>query len=356
MCVAPYEIRPGVKVNCGSCDWCRENRVLDFVGRCLAESYVSSRTLAVTLTYGAADEARAAQLHYRDVQLMLKRLRNDGFSVRYMCVGEYGSLKARAHWHCILFFRGKDPNQPVARNVSWKYWPHGFSYFQEPDYGGFKYLLKYTLKETDPGKPDLKQVRLSKNPPLGADYFLGRAKLFVDNRVAFQSPQYSFPGVVTRGGKTRLFWLQDRSLERFLENYCRLWNEAYGCNPPNTPELWQYLYDPLAKREADLDPAAFANLIENRRDAARKFVQINSALISETATPVQTGFLLLPPDGVLVSYSDGSAVLIWEGRKWQLSVNGTARGTVSNQLTLSGLTASLISDASAWLCQRAFGR
>ena len=36
-----------------------------------------------------------------------------------MIAGEYGERKGRAHWHAVLFFKGKVPSLPIGRSTSW---------------------------------------------------------------------------------------------------------------------------------------------------------------------------------------------------------------------------------------------
>lgn len=106
MCLSPVQIKytPGdyhgskdepftQMVACRTCQLCRSNRVNDLVGRSFAEQCTASASYAVTLTY-RGDGPETALLRYRDIQLFLKRLRKDGYTVRYICAGEYGSKKA----------------------------------------------------------------------------------------------------------------------------------------------------------------------------------------------------------------------------------------------------------------------
>lgn len=144
---------------------------------------------------------------------MLKRLRIEGFSVRYLCAGEHGEKKGRAHWHIILFFQGKVPPGLVLESrVEWKYWEHGFIYAQNADYGGFSYILKYTLKDVEQ-RAFKKKLRLSKYPPIGSVYFLHLAERMADGGFAMHSPEYSFSDVVVRSAdgkyRPRKFWLWD---------------------------------------------------------------------------------------------------------------------------------------------------
>ena len=250
MCKSPVLIN-AMALPCHKCALCRANRHSDLIGRCLAEQSVSSLTLAVTLTYRGFGP-KTAVLHYRDVQLFLKKLRKAGYKVRYICAGEYGSLRGRAHWHVVLFFRGKklprivqapDARQgddiflprfdddPDAR-YDWPHWDHGFSYFQESSEAGFAYLMKYAMKDLNDPNQD-RGLAMSKLPPLGHDFFMQMALDLVQERLPIHDPTYRFRHVQYEG-KARVFWLQGRMREMFFEKYFDLWALAYSTDPPLT--------------------------------------------------------------------------------------------------------------------------
>lgn len=342
MCISPIRLPTGVVVACNTCRLCRSNRVKDFVGRCIAEQHTSKASYAVTLTY-AGDVVHATSLYYLDVRRMLQRLRNDGFDVRYICAGEHGEQKGRAHWHCCLFFPGAHPELPIDRRFEWgKYWPHGFAYAQHSGYEGFSYLLKYTLKEDENrNRAHRKAVRLSKYPPLGYAFFRELAGRMVAARVALHSPEYSFASVLGRGPdgryRPRKFWLTGRSFELFAEAYVEGWKAAYGSPPPDSDFLWSSYYDPLARLEAERDEDAFAVRLRERRPDLR-------AMHSEA---VQLGFLLLPAPhtGLVVRYSDQTARVIIGDESWQVDVGvGSLRSALQRVLPKS-----LASVAGAWL-------
>ena len=122
MCLNPILLPNGQEVACHQCWQCVRRRIDDWQGRCIAESLTSRAAHVVTLTYGrdrrygAADHLQAAVLTYSDVQRFLKHLRGYGdraakkHPVRYFCCGEYGHMKGRAHWHCLLFWQGEVPD------------------------------------------------------------------------------------------------------------------------------------------------------------------------------------------------------------------------------------------------------
>lgn len=232
----------------------------DLVGRCIAEQEYSSAAYAVTLTYGG-DEAGSAVLVYADFQRFMKRLRRRGFRVRYIVAGEYGSKKGRAHWHAVLFFQGKapevadNPGDPgpweivLDRRINWEPWPHGFAFFQQPDYGGFAYVLKYALKDLS------QQVRtghlaMSKKPPLGADFVADLAERYVRQHLAPQDLFYSFPHVFDANHKRRRFMLQGKSRENFISAFIERWEATHGVPHPVSDVLMAH-WDKIAAEEME---------------------------------------------------------------------------------------------------------
>lgn len=341
VCVSPVQLPSRVWVACGQCAMCRHNRTNDFVGRCLAEQCSADETVALTLTY-SGDVVGATSLYYRDVQLMLKRLRKDGFSVRYICAGEHGELKGRAHWHMVLFFRGKRPGVPFERRFSWKYWPHGFAFAQHANYDGFRYVCKYLLKE-DEIRGYRKVLRLSKRPPIGAEFFQELADRMVRGGFAMHSPEYAFAHCTRRCPdgvyRARKFWLTGRSFELFAERYCASWQEAYGAPPPDSDFLWSAYYDGLVRAAVDFDERAVQRVIK-------------PAPVSVVPYRRQVGFMLLPAPtvGVVVRYSDDSAeLLIGEEDPWHVSARAGQPVSVREQLMLAGLRKTLAASVAAWL-------
>lgn len=343
MCLNLTRMPSGARVKCGQCRICIANRIKDLVGRCLAEQAHATNCFAVTLTY-ADNPIGSVVLQYRDVQLMLKRLRADGYSVRYLCAGEYGERKGRAHWHCALFFRGAIPLVEQDRRVNWKYWPQGYSFFQTADARGFSYICKYVLKDARQ-RVHVKQLRLSKYPPLGASYFQELADRMVAGGFALHEPTYSFAAVTTRDPKTgrsapRKFWLADRSLELFLERYVSQWEATYGREPPGTPFLWEKYYDPIARKERLLDEASF------EAELAGRPVKSRPPAVSEHVTPSR--YLLLEGGGLCVRYSDNRAcILEKDGTRWLLDI-GKEPSNVDEQMRSVRIESRLKSVVKEW--------
>lgn len=238
-----------VSVPCRKCWRCRSNRVNDWVGRCIAESRISDYTLSITLTYSGSDVPEASVLTYSDFQKFIKRLRKDGYSVRYMVAGEYGTKKGRAHWHAILFFTGLCPKIVDVRSISpsvlrlnpsgtslvpssdialserflWSYWPHGISFLEEPSYSAFRYCLKYVLKQETKGI-SVSKVSLSKKPPLGDLYFKKLAIAHVEQGLSPSNFMYSFPDCRDASGVLHKFYLQGTSRDNFIQYFIDQWS------------------------------------------------------------------------------------------------------------------------------------
>ena len=229
MCIAPTKLDDGTEVGCRECWQCRKRRVNDYVGRCIAESKFAKKTYAVTLTYGGDEGVNAVTLIYKDVQDFLKRLRKK-YKCRYIVTGEYGSAKGRSHWHIILFFQDNWPEVTSNKRVDWKYWKHGFAYFQEPDWKGFEYCLKYVLKDQTSRQSD-SHLAMSKKPPLGHEFFQQLAKQHVEQALVPQTYFYKFGDVRDYKNREKGFMMQGKTRENFMETFINEWEAKYDHEP-----------------------------------------------------------------------------------------------------------------------------
>ena len=269
MCRTPNRLDDGTEVACRKCWQCKRNRVNDLVGRCIAESKYATQTYAVTLTYANDAGVNAVSLVYKDVQDFMKRLRKR-YKVRYICAGEYGTAKGRAHWHIILFFKGKAPKIVEDVRVNWKYWTHGYSYFQQPDWKGFQYVLKYVLKDTDLDSAD-SHMAMSKKPPLGYEFFEELAKEHVEQAVLPRSYKYKVAGVRKDNGTEKVFMMQGKTRENFMNAIKAGWVEKYGKEPSSEfYEEWdeknysvEYTDEELIKRMQHKDVIYYEPWVQN---------------------------------------------------------------------------------------------
>lgn len=250
MCINPVRIPNQMDpVACRNCWQCHKRRINDWVGRCLAEAETADQTIAVTLTY-AKDEPNAATLVYRDFQLFMKRLRREGHKVRYIVAGEYGTKKGRAHWHAVLFLYGeKTIDVKYDRRQEWPVWGHGFVYFQKPDFEGFRYVLKYILKDQEQRSAH-GHFAMSKKPLIGWPYFERLAQKHVEQKIAPQTIQYTFKEARDQKRQIIKFHMQGKLRERFFATFERKWQEAYGTEPPYS-EVAENTYDKIVRLQPD---------------------------------------------------------------------------------------------------------
>lgn len=260
MCLNPMKIADVGFVACRECWQCRETKVDDWVGRGIAESKTAKAAHVITLTYGQdrttgdIDHIKAAVLTYSDVQKYLKYLRIDGFACRYFVVGEYGSLKGRAHWHIIIYWLDRVPDHKLRENFMQKHWPHGWSYWDKITPEAIRYACKYLLKDVADDEQQGWGPMMSKKPPLGHEYFRQLADTYVAQRLAPQNLFYSFPDVrrVPHGfkGKTEKqfreaarpvqFHMHGKTAENFLSYFIDRWREVYDDEPPRSDVIWAF--------------------------------------------------------------------------------------------------------------------
>lgn len=333
MCISLQTLADGTQTACGHCRRCHDNKINDYVGRCLAEKQTSALTVAITLTYRGVT-TDAVILNYRHIQLMLKRLRKDGFSVRYLCAGEYGELRGRAHWHVILFFSGaKIPNFKFGTNdKEWKYWPHGHIFVQNPDEGGFRYAVGYVVKGYK--QPGVRNLTMSKYPPLGSEFFKNYADKLVNLGAPLKDCFYSFPASKTKDGNRRIYLMQGAARRDFIKHYIEAWQEKYG-EPPFETDLLNEFYDewlePDLKEQAQTlnEEIVMREHGFKQRARARDAIRLLHPHFAQGQTDREKTLLLNGDDpGIATLASDGTVNLTTEsGKQWTLSKN--ADGTLS---------------------------
>jgi hypothetical protein len=264
MCLNPSKIADVGFVACRECWQCRERKVDDWVGRNIAESKTAKEAVKIELTYGydrtygSIAHIRAAVLTYSDVQKMLKNLRISGFPCRYFVVGEYGSLKGRAHWHILIYWLDKVPEyKMLTEKYSWRWWPHGFAYFKPMGQHSVRYACKYILKDPeDPAKQSW-GPQPSKLPPLGDAYFRRLAHRYVEAGLAPQNYFYSFDDVrrVPHGTKAKTakglrdsaqpiqFRMSGKTAENFARYFCEEWERVHPDRAPPASEVVSDYYN-----------------------------------------------------------------------------------------------------------------
>lgn len=275
MCLTPIRFIDGGgllrTVSCQNCSSCRASRKRDWIGRAIAEKRHANGAHFLTLTYGtdrriggAEDLPGARVLTYPDVQRWLKRIRAAGFPVRYIVAGEYGSAKARAHWHALLYWTGKVPAVPEqTRDANgqlrcWAdpFWPAGLTQWDECHEKTAGYLTKYMQKAIDdPHQQSM--VRVSKRPLLGAAFFDDWARQHVSQGLSPQDRRYWFSDVKDpKTGKPWEYYMNDACAHFMCASFLRQWAEGPGGFPPAS-ELLDWHQDRMAQRPSLVVPSRF---------------------------------------------------------------------------------------------------
>ena len=302
MCLRPLQISDKGPVACRDCEMCRANRVNDLVGRCISESKTASATHVVSCTYADSTRPNSTLLNYHDFQLWLKTLRNEGYKPRFLCVGEYGSKKGRAHWHAALFWYPNDrldgqlhPSFELDKEcVNQGHWPHGFLYVEGCEYQSFWYILKYVLKGQDPNATTKSRMSMSRRPLLGYYHILSMAQEYVDNGLPLRSPQYTFRESVMKNGERRKYWLSGRSREVFVEHYRLQWAKQRKTPIPYS----EFMDKELAKLDDDvlwaleqeaIDVERRASILEYRRNPSLEHLVGGVNMLTPEYTPFMVG-------------------------------------------------------------------
>lgn len=145
-CLRPkYIAKHEIVVPCGRCGFCAATRRSDWAIRLSFEKKLYLESKFVTLTYADAHlkwYKGQPQLHREHVQLFLKRVRKEGYKLRYYGVGEYGSKTFRPHYHLILF--GDVPEEVVRRQ-----WYYGQVHIGTVTEQSVMYCLSYMINKND---------------------------------------------------------------------------------------------------------------------------------------------------------------------------------------------------------------
>lgn len=288
MCTAPNKLNDGTLIGCRECWQCKERKVLDWMGRCIAESKTSTACHSITLTYGRGrsgknlgkvSHERAHVLTYSDVQNYFKRLRKNGYPCRYFVAGEYGSERGRAHWHVLIFWLGEVPPHKLRENFMHDEWHHGHTFWDAVHAESVRYVCKYIQKDL----ADLEKqghLAMSKKPPLGSAYFADRAQRLVDAVLSPQDLFYGFAEARDKEGKKLKFMLGGRSAELFLSEYLNRWRgypPAGYHGPPCPVRGWHYppsdlveAYEDKSLKDRLLTDGEIMVEFDQRREAREK--------------------------------------------------------------------------------------
>lgn len=202
-------------VPCGRCIGCRIDKARDWAVRIMCESYMSTSSWFLTLTYDE-DHMDSLSLVKAELQDFIKRVRDrvrsydSTIKVRYFGCGEYGDLSGRRHYHLIMFnlpnllidpkfYKVSKGNILYQSELLNSIWQKGFVVLGEVTPESAGYVARYTLKKQ--GKNDYKDVDIqepfllmSTRPGIGYDYCItNKQKLTLDWKILIGHYYASLP-------------------------------------------------------------------------------------------------------------------------------------------------------------------
>lgn len=183
-----------VPIPCGKCPACLRDRRNEWTWRTKAE--IADKD-AIFLTLTIDDEhLRGPSLNVESTKRFWKRLRKalgPERRFKYLCVGEYGSLDMRPHYHAILI--GLSCGMPLSRDVGdvpviRKCWPFGFIKAVPASTGSIRYVLKYLDKQLSDDEwqkkyPELVKPFKTSSKGLGIDWLYKNLHLLNDKNQFF---------------------------------------------------------------------------------------------------------------------------------------------------------------------------
>lgn len=191
----PFPHEAVTPLPCGRCAGCLLDRSRQWAVRLMKEMKIHDRSSFLTLTYDDAHvpltPCGKQTLVLEDIQLFLKRVRRfcEPRTLRFFQCGEYGSVTARPHHHCILFgedfsfdrVRIEDTRSGFPQYESAKLtelWGKGRCTVSEVNFDTAAYVARYNLKkfygkgskfQYAGRKPEF--ITMSRRPGIGAGYF-----------------------------------------------------------------------------------------------------------------------------------------------------------------------------------------
>lgn len=212
----------------------------------------------MTLTYDDQHLPAMGNLVYRDFQLFMRRVRK-GFEsrVRFYMAGEYGELRARPHFHALLFgvdfpdrkflsVSGSGAKIYQSERLS-EFWPLGFCSVGDLTFESAAYVARYVMKKVtgplaadhyrrvDSSTGEVVELvpefnRMSLKPGIGAEWFdRFRTDVFPHDRVVVRGKEAKPPKYYVRR-------LQAQSPEEFSRVRQRRVREMAGGVRDRTPE------------------------------------------------------------------------------------------------------------------------
>jgi len=198
------KVAEGLLIPCGRCIGCRIDKARDWSVRIMCESFTSSSSWFLTLTYDDA-YMNNLSLSKKDFQDFIKAVRNYcnykyGVSnIRYFGCGEYGDNSGRKHLHIIMFnlpdldIKPRSSSGGIIQYTSDilnDLWFRGFVVLESVVPETANYVARYTLKKAGLQKYEDLHVQapflmMSTRPGIGYTYFQEHVQEIVDRNGIF---------------------------------------------------------------------------------------------------------------------------------------------------------------------------
>lgn len=147
-----------LRVPCGRCIGCKLEKSRQWAMRILHEKRLHKDNCFVTLTYDDKHLPPFGTLVKRDLQLFMKRLRNEcGSGIRFYGCGEYGDINKRPHYHIVIFnyspqdkrfYKHAKRGEPLFNSASLSaLWGMGFVVIGDVTFDSAAYVARYVMKK-----------------------------------------------------------------------------------------------------------------------------------------------------------------------------------------------------------------
>lgn len=174
-----------VKVPCGKCAFCLTNERSSWMFRIHHEMKSQSNPgWFLTLTYSEKFVKRVGDrlsLRFRDVQLFIKKVRKAKYYVKYICVGEYGAITQRPHYHLLLW-----TDCPVDKIEN--FWKMGSVHTGRLSMGSAMYVLKYIIQPKQKSVDGIERTRGQFSKGIGIGYLT--CAVYEWHTAVYESPEW----------------------------------------------------------------------------------------------------------------------------------------------------------------------
>lgn len=155
-------------VPCGKCAFCLVNKRSSWMFRVSQEMRKQMMPgFFLTLTYDDKHVKRTADgrlsLRFWDIQCYIKRIRKAKFKAKYICVGEYGGVTHRPHYHLLIW-------TDASPRFLEKQWYNGHIQFGTLTMASAMYCLKYIIQPKQKANDGIEKTRAQFSKGIGLDY------------------------------------------------------------------------------------------------------------------------------------------------------------------------------------------